>query len=296
MSARANVAPLRVWYRAMSTLRSLARDPLLMLAVGTLVTVIVCAVFADVVAPYDPSAQDLDKRLAPPFAPVEGVSVLGADALGRDMLSRIIYGSRVSLLVAVTAVLVAGTIGTALGLIAGYREGRWGTLIMRLADIQFSIPSLVLALAIVAVLGAGLVNMIIVLSIGAWVAYARVMRAQVLSVKEQDFVLASTVVGAPTRDIVLRHVYRNAAGVVAVIATIEMGHVMITEASLSFLGLGVPTGTPTWGVMIADGKNYLTSAWWVSTFPGVAILVTVLALNIVGDWLGDRANPVLREQ
>ena len=280
----------------MAALRTVARDPLLVFAVLTLITVVICAIAADVVAPFDPTAQDLDNRLAPPFAPREGVSFLGADALGRDMLSRIIYGSRVSLLVAVAAVLVAGTLGTALGLFAGYREGRMGTIVMRLADIQFSIPSLVLALALVAVLGPGLFNMILVLSISAWVAYARVMRAQVLSVKEQEYVLAATVVGAPTRDIVLRHIFRNAAGVIAVIATIEMGHMMITEASLSFLGLGVPPGTPSWGVMIADGKNYLTSAWWVSTFPGVAILVTVLALNIVGDWLGDRANPVLREQ
>jgi peptide/nickel transport system permease protein len=247
------------------------------------------------VAPFDPNLQDLQNRLTPPLMPKKGVAFLGADPLGRDMLSRIIFDSRVSLAVAGAAVLLAGSIGVALGLVSGISEGPLGSAIMRIADIQFSVPTLVLALALVAVVGPGLANIIIVLGVSGWVPYARVMRAQVLVVKEREYIEAARGLGAWDAWLVRRHILPNAIGVVSVIAAIEMAHMMITEASLSFLGLGVPPGTATWGTMIADGRNYLYTAWWVSAFPGLAIVLSVVALNAVGDWLSDIANPVLRD-
>jgi peptide/nickel transport system permease protein len=267
-----------------------------MVALVVLGIVVVAAIAGSWITPYSPTAQDLSNRLAPPFAPRPGVSVLGADALGRDILSRIIAGARVSLAVAAAAVFVSGVIGVVLGLIAGMSTGWLGAFIMRLADVQFSIPYLILALALVAVVGPGLINIIVVLGVSGWVPYARTTRAQVLHIKQLDFIEASRSLGTSDLRIVLRHILPHALGVVGVIATVESARVIITEASLSFLGLGVPIGTPTWGVMIADGRNYLGTAWWVSALPGLAIVITVVALNIVGDWLSDLANPVLRDR
>ena len=277
-------------------IRSLRRDRVVLVALVVLGIVVVAAIAGPWITPYSPSAQDLSHRLAPPFAPRPGVSILGADALGRDILSRIIAGARVSLAVAAAAVFVSGVIGVVLGLIAGMSTGWLGAFIMRLADVQFSIPYLILALALVAVVGPGLINIIVVLGVSGWVPYARTARAQVLHVKQLDFIEASRSIGASDLRIVLRHILPHAIGVVGVIATVESARVIITEASLSFLGLGVPIGTPTWGVMIADGRNYLGTAWWVSALPGLAIVITVVALNIVGDWLSDLANPVLRDR
>jgi peptide/nickel transport system permease protein len=257
---------------------------------------IVAAIAGPWITPYSPTAQDLSNRLLPPLSPRDGVSILGSDALGRDILSRIIAGTRVSLAVAAAAVLLSGFIGVVLGVIAGMSTGWLGALIMRLADVQFSIPYLILALALVAVVGPGLINIIVVLGVSGWVPYARTARAQVLHIKQLDFIEASQAIGTSNLRITLRHIVPHALGVVGVIATIESARVIITEASLSFLGLGVPIGTPTWGVMIADGRNYLGTAWWVSALPGLAIVITVVALNIVGDWLSDLANPVLRDR
>jgi peptide/nickel transport system permease protein len=257
---------------------------------------ILAAVAGPWISPHSPTTQDLGNRLTPPFTSRPGVSFLGTDALGRDILSRIIAGARVSLAVAGAAVLVSGVIGVVLGVIAGMSTGWLGALIMRIADIQFSIPYLILALALVAVVGPGLINIVIVLGVSGWVPYARTTRAQVLHVRNLEFIEASRSVGATDLRIALRHILPHALGVVGVIATIESARVIITEASLSFLGLGVPVGTPTWGVMIADGRNYLGTAWWVSALPGLAIVITVVALNIVGDWLSDLSNPVLRDR
>jgi peptide/nickel transport system permease protein len=272
------------------------RDPVVAIALAILALVIVAAVAGPWVTPFSPTAQNLANRLAPPFAPGDGVSVLGADALGRDILSRIIAGARVSLVVAAAAVFLSGVIGVVLGVIAGMSRGWLGALIMRVADIQFSIPYLILALALVAVVGPGLINIVIVLGVSGWVPYARTARAHVLQLRELEFIEASRSIGTSDFRIVLRHMLPHVLGVVGVIATIESARVIITEASLSFLGLGVPIGTATWGVMIADGRNYLGTAWWVSALPGLAIVITVVALNIVGDWLSDFANPVLRDR
>ena len=290
------VRPPRPASRRRAWLASLRRDPIVLIALVVLAVVVLAAVAGPWITPYSPTAQDLSKRLAPPFAPQPGVSVLGADALGRDILSRIIAGARISIVVAAAAVLLSGVIGVALGVIAGMSRGWLGALIMRFADIQFSIPYLVLALALVAVVGPGLINIVVVLGVSGWVPYARTARAHVLQLRELEFIEASRSVGTSDTRIVLRHMLPHVLGVVGVIATIESARVIITEASLSFLGLGVPIGTATWGVMIADGRNYLGTAWWVSALPGLAIVITVVALNIVGDWLSDLANPVLRNR
>jgi len=277
-------------------LRSLRHDRVVVIALVVVGVAVLAAIAGPLITPYSPTAQDLSNRLTPPFAPRPGVSILGSDPLGRDMLSRIIAGARVSLAVAAAAVLVSGVIGVVLGVIAGMSTGWLGALIMRIADIQFSIPYLILALTLVAVVGPGLINIIVVLGVSGWVPYARTARAQVLHVKQLDFIEASRAIGSSDLRIAVRHILPHALGVVGVIATIESARVIITEASLSFLGLGVPIGTPTWGVMIADGRNYLGTAWWVSALPGLAIVITVVALNIVGDWLSDYANPVLRDR
>lgn len=291
MSRRGFLSP-----RARVAWRQLLRDPWL---VGSLVIAsgfVLVAVAAPIVAPYDPNLQDLHNRLAPPFAPRPGVSVLGADPLGRDILSRAIYGARVSMLVAVAAVLLAGSFGVACGLLAGFYGGAIDAVAMRVADVQLSIPFLVLALALAAVVGPGLLNVIVVLGLSSWVAYARVVRAEALSVRQRDYVEAARAVGAGDARILGRHIFPNAVGAASVIATIELAHMIISEASLSFLGLGVPNTTPTWGSMIADGRPYISTSWWVSAFPGLAIVLFVVALNVVGDWLGDVANPTLRDE
>ena len=276
-------------------LRVLAGDPILAASVVFLLAVVACALFPAAIAPADPNSQDLYSRFVPPFTHAKGISFLGSDALGRDVLSRIVYGSRVSIGIAAAAVTLAGGVGVALGVVAGLVGGLVGSIIMRIADVQFSIPTLVLALVLVAVVGPGVFNVVVVLAVGGWVPYARVTRAQVLVVKEREYVDAARGLGASQFWLVRRHILPNAIGVVAIIAALEMGQMMITEASLSFLGLGVPAGTADWGAMISDGRDYLASAWWVSALPGLAILVSVVALNVIGDWLSDRSNPVLRD-
>jgi len=281
--------------RGAAVLRVLRSNPIVALCAAFLAAVVVCAIFPGLLAPHNPNTIEIYSRFVRPFHKRAGVSVLGSDALGRDILSRIIYGSRVSIGIAAAAVTLAGGIGVSLGFISGLGKGVLSAAIMRLADLQFSIPSLVLALAMVAVLGPGVRNVIVVLAIGGWVPYARVTRAQVLVVKEREFVGAARGIGASTAWLVRRHILPNAIGVVAIIAALEMGQMMITEASLSFLGLGVPAGTADWGAMISDGRDYLATAWWASAFPGLAIVLTVAALNVIGDWLSDRSNPVLRD-
>jgi len=275
-------------------LRAIRRDPLLIAACLLLAIVVAFAVAAPLIAPHDPIKQNLAERLRPPFSPSDKVSWLGADALGRDVLSRIIHGARISMLVAFAAVGIAGTIGVVLGLIAGFYGGIVESVIMRIADVQLSIPFIVLALALVAAIGPGLGNIIIVLGVTAWVPYARVVRAEVLSVKQEEYIEAARTLGVADFRLMWRHILPNVFGATIVIGTIEMARMVIAESSLSFLGLGVPPSVATWGTMVADGRNYLSTGWWVSTLPGMAILLTVVALNIVGDWLSDRANPALR--
>ncbi len=276
--------------------RPRAFGSLLRVALGASIVgaVIVTAVLAPLLAPYSPDAQDITRRFAPPLSAPDGqLLLLGADALGRDILSRIIFGSQISLIVGIGAVLVQGGLGVFLGLLAGYYP-RLDNVIMRVADVQLGVPFFVLALAVIAVLGPGLNNIILVLGVTGWVLYARVVRGEVLSIRRREYIEAARVIGSADARILVRHILPNVTSSIIVIATLEVARMIIAEASLSFLGLGVQPPTPTWGGMVADGRNYVAVAWWVSTFPGLAILLTVLGINLLGDWLRDTLDPNLR--
>ena len=269
------------------------RLPPLTAIVGLLVIVLVAlgAIGADALSPYSPTAQALRDRLQPPT--LFGPHLLGTDNLGRDVLSRTIYGARVSLTVGIAAAALAGSLGVLLGLLAGYLGGFYDALISRLADVQQAIPFLILAIAVAVIVGPSLTNVVLVLAVTTWVSYFRVVRAEVLSVRESLLVDAARVLGASMPRIVLRHVLPNVSGSVIVIGSLMVANMIIFEASLSFLGLGVPPPTPTWGRMVFDGVQYVDSAWWLSFFPGLAIVLTVLAINLIGDWLRDVLDPRL---
>lgn len=263
---------------------------------ATLVGIVaLAALLAPWVAPHDPAAQATRDRLLPPVL-LGGTweHPLGTDPLGRDLLSRIIYGSRISILLGLVSVLGAGAIGVVMGTVAGYFGGALDAIIMRLVDLQMAIPFLVLALAVLAALGPGLTNLVIVLIVTGWVIYARVMRAQILSIKNLEYITAARALGTPHLRILLRHAIPAAIPPLTVISTVQVGTMILTEASLSFLGLGVPPSIPTWGSIAADGRAYMTTAWWVTTLPGFAIFLTVMGVNFLGDWLRDVLDPTLR--
>jgi peptide/nickel transport system permease protein len=257
---------------------------------------VIPAVLAPVVAPHDPLKGSLSNRLKAP-AWQEGGSLeypLGTDKLGRDILSRIIHGARVSLLVSLVAILVGGGIGTGMGLISGY-FGRWvDSVIMRLVDISLSLPTILLALVLVAAVGPSFATVIIVLVVLLWARYARLVRAETLSIKERDFIARARVAGASHTRIMVKYIFPNVVNSLVVLATLQVGYVILLESALSFLGAGLPRPTPAWGLMIADGRELIVTAWWVSMFPGLAIMLTVLSLNLLGDWLRDHLDPKLR--
>jgi peptide/nickel transport system permease protein len=259
-------------------------------ALSVIALVILVGALASFLAPANPTTQVLSDRLTPPGSPGH---LLGTDALGRDELSRLMFGARASMLVALSAVLVAGTVGVALGLVGGYLGGTADAIIMRFADIQLSIPYLVLAIAIVAVLGTSSINLVLVLGLVGWVFYARVVRAEVLSVKQREYVEAARAIGTPDWRIVLRHVLPNVRASVIVMATLETPRMILSEAALSFLGLGIQPPTPSWGNMVADGRDYLANAWWLTTIPGLAIVTFAVAVSVLGDWLRDVLDPRL---
>jgi peptide/nickel transport system permease protein len=260
-----------------------------------LLAIALAAVFAGAVSPADPEAIDMSHRLSPPAGGgTYGKFLLGGDQLGRDILSRIIYGARISLTIGVTAVLLSGTLGMLLGLLAGYYGGRTDEVIMRLADIQLAIPTILLAIALVGVLGPSLRNLILVLGVTGWVIYARTMRGVVLSLREQQFIEAARALGSGDRRTLFRYIMPNVWTPAIVVASQQVGFMIIMESALSFLGLGVPPPTPTWGGMIADGRGYLATAWHVTTLPGLVLMATVLAVNFFGDGLRDVLDPRLR--
>jgi peptide/nickel transport system permease protein len=259
-----------------------ARWPIV--AVLFLVATAIAAAFGPVLAPFDPNRQNLVLRLADPMAsgPDGSVFWLGSDALGRDVLSRLLYGARVSLLVGFAAIAVGGTMGILAGLLSGYFGGWVDDLIMRLGDIQLAFPFILLAILFLVVLGSGVWNLILVLGVGQWVTYARIVRADTLSLREKEFVEAARALGDSTP---------------SVIASFNVASVILSEAALSFLGLGVPPSVPTWGSMLAESRDTLVAnKWWLAVFPGVAIMLTVLSFNILGDWLRDFLDPRLRER
>ena len=224
----------------------------------------------------------------------KGVHILGTDQVGRDILSRIIQGSRVSVMIGLIAVFISGTIGVAYGLLSGFFGGWVDTVLMRICDAFLSIPFIVLVVAISGMVGSGLVTVILVLGLTGWVSYARITRGQVLVVRELEYVMAARLIGQTQFKIMYKHVLPNVLTSAVVLAALEVGTVILAESSLSFLGLGVQPPTITWGLMLADGRQYLASAWWMATFPGLAITITVLGVVLVGDWLRDVLDPRMR--
>lgn len=278
--------------RRPTLLQRLRHDKVIAVSFLVLVVIAVCAAVPSVVAPFDPYDQSLRGRLELPLAETnQGRHWLGTDALGRDILSRMVYGARVSTLVALASVGIAGIVGVALGLVSGYYGGVVDDVIGWVTNVQLSFPFLLLAVAVAAVLGAGLRNIIIVLSVTTWVVYARVVRSEVLALRNREYVEAAHVFGAGTIRILLRHILPNLITSLIVIATFEVARIIIAEASLSFLGLGAGTSQISWGAMLADGRKDLATSWWVATMPGIAIMLTVLAVNTLGDWLRDELDP-----
>jgi peptide/nickel transport system permease protein len=276
------------WYQ-------IKRYPLVPLAILVFVLVIP-AIFAPWVAPHDPFLGTLSNRLTPPIWQDGGTMehILGTDKLGRDMLSRIIYGARVSLAVSMIAIFVGGIIGTVLGLISGYFGGKTDAVIMRLVDISLSLPTILLALVLVAAVGPSFGTVITVLIVLLWARYARLTRGETLAIKERDFIARARVAGASHTRIMLKYIFPNVVNSLVVLATLQVGYVILLESALSFLGAGLPRAEPAWGVMVADGRELIVTAWWVSMFPGLAIMLTVLSLNLLGDWLRDHLDPKLR--
>jgi len=279
-------------------LRSLLRARWPILAMVILAVVTFCAVAGPSIAPLDPNRQSIINRLKEPMTPNrQGVVVnyLGTDGIGRDVLSRLIYGARVSIIVGFTAVLIGGSIGISLGLVGGYFGGRIDDVIMRFADIQLAFPFILLAIMFLVVLGPGLWNLIIVLGIGQWVTYARIARSQVISQREKEYVEAARALGASTPSIMFGTILPNILAPLTVIASFNVASVILSEAALSFLGLGVPPTVPTWGGMLAESRDQLLAGrWWLALFPGIAIMMTVLSFNILGDWLRDFLDPRLK--
>jgi peptide/nickel transport system permease protein len=263
-------------------------------------TVLLCiggaAVLAPQIAPWDPARQMLLKRLRPPMWEARGLREhpLGTDHLGRDILSRILYGGRISLGVGLSAVTLSCLVGVTLGLLAGFHGGRTDAFIMRVVDVFLAIPYILLAMGVVFALGASLLNVILVMALTRWVQFARIVRADVLSIREREFVSGARARGNRSTRLLLRHVLPNALTPIIVVATLELAFMIIYESALSFLGLGVQPPTPTWGWMLSDGRNYVATAWWLATFPGLAIMLTVLAVNLLGDWLRDTLDPRLK--
>jgi peptide/nickel transport system permease protein len=272
------------------------RSPAVILALVIIGALIVVALFAPYLAPYSPKTGELLNRLMPPFWQEGGSTdhILGTDYVGRDVLSRLMYGARTSLLVCVLAIGVAGIIGSLLGVISGYLGGWADTIIMRITDLAFSLPMILLALIFAILFGPSLTNIVIILSLVLWAQYARMARGETLKIRNYDFVALARIAGCSKARIMIRHILPNISSSLVVLATLQVGTVIILESSLSFLGVGLPATTPSWGIMVAQGRSYIVSAWWLCVIPGLAILFTVLSFNLFGDALNDYLNPTLR--
>ncbi len=275
-----------------ATLRRLWRLKWGLAAAAVLLAIVLSAILAPWITPHDPIAVDIQHRLAPP-AWLDGTRAhpLGTDQIGRDLLSRVIYGGRVSLVVGIAAVLISSTVGVLLGLAAGYVGHRTDWAIMTLVNVMLTFPFVLLALAVIAVLGPSLPNMIIVLGITDWPLYARVIRAETLAMREREFVTAGRALGMSHARLVFRQILPNLVSVIVVIATLQVARVIILESFLSFLGLGVQPPTPAWGNMLGEGRVYMLNSWWIAAFPGLAIFVTTLTINLIGNALRDWLDP-----
>jgi peptide/nickel transport system permease protein len=286
-------APRREW---VLFLRRLARRRTAVFGAFVVAAVVFTAAAASWLSPADPVEQAIGDRLKPPgWADGAGrVHVLGTDHLGRDLLARVVFGARPALLVGFAAVVISGVLGMLAGLLSGYFGGTVDDVLMRVADVQLAFPFILLAIAVIGVLGPSLFTIIAVIGVSSWVVYARVVRGAVLSLREREFVQAALALGVRDWRIVLRHIVPNVFTPWLVVATLDMARVIVLESALSFLGLGVQPPTPTWGGMLADGRVYISTAWWLATFPGLAILVTVLGINLLGDGLRDTLDPRLQ--
>jgi peptide/nickel transport system permease protein len=284
--------------RLQRLLGELWRDKAGFTGVALVAALILMAAAAPLLAPYSPTTQDLRSRLVPPVWEDNGSwkHILGTDHLGRDVLSRVIHGSRVSLTVGAAVVLLAGTFGVVLGLIAGYRGGRTDSVIMRWIDTQVAFPGLLIALIILAVIGPSMLTVILVLSFNGWMVYGRMTRGAVLSVRQTAYVEAAEMVGCSAMRVVFRHILPNLTSPLLTLSILEFARIVLAEAALSFLGMGIQPPATSWGLDVATGKNYMFRAWWLVTFPGVAISITVLAINLVASWLRLVSDPQEREK
>jgi peptide/nickel transport system permease protein len=289
-------------YEILRALRGAARelwgDKVGFLGITVVVGLVLVAILAPLLASHDPTQQNLAASRLPPFWTDQGslTHVLGTDALGRDILSRLIYGARVTLFVGASVVVMAGSFGTVMGLISGYKGGRVDSIIMRIVDTQIAFPGLLLALIILSVIQPSAGTVIIVLSLNGWMVYARMTRGVVLSVRETPYVEAAQIIGARSRRVIFRHILPNLASPLMTLGVLEFARIILAEAALSFLGLGVQPPDASWGLMVAEGKDYLFSAWWIVTFPGLAISLTVLGVNLFASWLRVAADPQEREK
>jgi len=300
MSTSTPTKPIKVEHakpKRLRVLKKLKKNYWAIVGISLVLLTILTAIFAPWIAPKAPDDADLRSRLAAPsWLDETGNSnyLLGADQVGRDLLTRIIYGSRISLLVGIMSVLISMVIGVILGLVAGYYGKRVDDIIMRLGDIQLALPFILIAILMMAIIGTGLWKLIIVLGISNWVGFARLVRGQVMSVKEMEYIQAARSIGATHYRIMRKHILPNVASSIIVLATLNIAVNILLEASLTFIGLGVDPSIPAWGSMLADGRNYIDTAWWVATFPGIAIMLTVLGFNLLGDWLRDEFDPSLK--
>lgn len=272
---------------------SALRNPKAIVGLVIIGAIICAAVFADSLAPYDPLQQSLRARHTAPQLNLSG-HIMGTDHVGRDLLSRIIHGARISVIVGIAAVTLSAVLGTLVGLVAGFYGGLVSAFLMRTADIKLAMPMILFAIAWIAFFGGGLVSVIVVIGLWGWVPYARYARSLVVTLRESQFVEASIAMGASNGAIMFRHVAPNLVGPLAVIATLQMGEAVLLESALSFLGLGVQAPTPTWGSMVADGRNYVDTAWWTVTVPGIAITLFVMGASFLGDTLRDLLDPHTR--
>ena len=295
--AQADTAPILVAgsRRAGRVLDALKRAPLIPLVI--LLFFVALAILADVISPYSPVDVSLRDRLTPPFWQAEGSMShpLGTDPLGRDLATRVAYGAQTTLMVAAATVLLSAAIGVVLGLIAGYNRGIVDTIIMRAADITIAFPIILFAIMLVVILGAGIINLVIAVGVVLWARFARVIRGEVLILMERDFIARARVSGCSSVRIIVVHLFPNIVNTMVVLLTLQIGFIIIIESSLSFLGAGVPPPTPAWGSMIAEGREYTTTAWWVSVIPGVALALIVVSFNLLGDWLREALDPRQRQ-
>jgi peptide/nickel transport system permease protein len=267
-----------------------------LLPATVLLLTVIAAVFAQSLAPYDPLQTSLTDRLKPPaFAGGSGAHFLGTDKLGRDVLSRIIFGARVSLSVSLLVILITSSIGTTLGIMGGYLGGWVDSLLMRVTDVSLAIPSIVIALLLAVTLGPSFLTVVLAISILGWAPYARLIRGEVLKLRNADFVLQARIIGCSSARIMLTHIFPNVINPLLILMTLSVGLIILVESGLSFLGAGVPPPVPTWGSMVSDGRGLIDTAWWLSFFPGLGIGLVVLSGNFLGDWLRDRLDPRLRQ-